>query len=243
MEHGTPMNGRQCHGAEMNMLADRWYIGGLQITAEDRQYRAARPLKAGDKVVPVTFDNRQLVTPTEDQGDKPHCVAYSMTSLIESAQWQQTHAIVQLNPVPLYDMAKRIEGNNHDGTTFTSAFQAAIEIGYIPTDSRLHNLTSLRDVQYAIHEFGLCLLGLDVTEAWGQAASDGWIHDNGGAALGGHAVVGVGWDIGQPDWVAFKNSWGKWGAVGFGRLSVAQFNKRFLDGVAIEIPIVAGKGW
>jgi len=227
----------------MNMLADKWYIGGLQITAGDRQYRAARPLKAGDKVVPVAFDNRQLVTRTEDQGETPQCVAYSMTSLIESIAWQQTHTVTQLDPALLYKKAKQVEGNTGDGTTFSAAFQAAIETGYIPTESRLHNLSCLSDVQYAIHEFGLCLIGFDVTEAWSQVASDGWVHDNGGAVLGGHAVLGVGWDNGPVDWIAFRNSWGPWGAVGFGRLSMAQFNKRFLDGVAIEIPIAAGKGW
>src|SRR3990172_12165100 len=57
-------------GGSMNMLAGR-YIGGLTITAHDRQFRAARPMKASTKVIPATWDNRQILTAVQDQGSDP----------------------------------------------------------------------------------------------------------------------------------------------------------------------------
>ena len=230
---------------DMNLLGNH-FIGGLILTNNDRRFRAEHPLSKPVMTAPEAFDNRGWVTRTEDQGNTPQCVAYSMTSLIESVTWARTHRVVQLDPGPLYATAKRIDGEpDEDGTDFVSAFKAAIEIGYIPADSKAYGLNDLEDVRFAVHEYTLCLIGLDVTEAWGKATADGWVQDNGGDVLGGHAVLACGWNLlpGAVDWVGWKNSWGQWGSAGFGRMRVDQFNKRFLGGLAVEIPDMPGKGW
>ena len=227
----------------MNMLGGTRFIGGLVRTPHDLRFRAARPMKAASKIIPGAWDNRQILTPVQDQGANPRCVAEAMSLLIRSIAWREFHEIRDYPAKPLYDKCKDIDGNHEPGTSFTSAFQAAIELGYIPVESKAYGLFNVADVHMATHEFGACLVGLDVTEAWNTVGSDGWIHEDGGAVLGGHAILHHGWDTAGVDFEAMRNSWGEWGAKGNGRMRVADFLRRFLDGMAVEIPTVTGKGW
>lgn len=50
-----------------------------------------------DNVVnPLKIDNRQLMSPTDNQGTVPSCAGYSACTLIESLYWKQTGKLVQL---------------------------------------------------------------------------------------------------------------------------------------------------
>lgn len=45
-------------------------------------------------VCPLVLDNRQLMAPTDNQLQTPHCAGYSAATLIESLHWKKTGKLV-----------------------------------------------------------------------------------------------------------------------------------------------------
>lgn len=219
------------------MLADRWVVGGLVSNTADRKFRATKRIELpANWSAPDAMDNRADCTPTEDQGQVPCCVACAITTLIESERWRVTHVREQLDYMNLYKKCKDIDADGQDGTSFSTGFKAAVELGMIGKESRYHDLRTLDDVRYALHRFHLVAGGFEVTEGWSRTGDDGWVQADDGALLGGHAVVLCAMNLipACVQWVGFKNSWGGFGAKGFGRLSKQHFERFFLGGCAIE---------
>lgn len=224
-----------------NILADKWYVGGLIKTKDDIHYRATHRIlnRIPDGFQsPCKIDNRSHVTQLEDQQNTPYCAAYSMTTLIESVAWKRTHVPIQLDATTLYNEAKRIDMDTEEGTTLTSVFKAAIDLGWIPKESKFYSVENFDEYRYAIHEFDFCLLGFDITTSWAETKYDGWTRVFGNR-LGGHAVLGCNfeaWDHNALDFAGFRNSWGEWGAKGFGRIHKDDFTATFIGGAAVYIP-------
>ena len=81
-------------------------------------------------VNPLKIDNRQQSSVTDNQGQTPHCAAYSICNLCEALIWKKTGKLVNLNADQVYARAKQIDGDmGTDGTYLEAAIRAAFELG------------------------------------------------------------------------------------------------------------------
>ena len=184
---------------------------------------------------PQFLDLRSYCLPKSDQGQTSECVAFATCGVIEAINWKRTHVSEQIDPTPLYNECKRIDGDPGEGTTLTAAFTAAKNLNLIPSYATANYVKTFDDVMFALHHLGPIVGAFSIDDGWQYAnVSTGWI-PNGSTVLGGHAVVICWEDVTQGAGV--QNSWGNWGykGQGFARLTRAQFDKQFTGGLAIEV--------
>lgn len=202
----------------------------------DRRFLSAS-LSGGGYAPPVIVDLRPQLLPASNQGESPKCAAYAMAGWLEFYNWKYRGIVDQIDPDPIYDLAKHIDGNTTPGTTLESVLQAALLRGLIPS-SAVGNIrqVKLAGVQQAIHRYGVILAAFDITESWENAQPNGWI-PAGGLSLGGHAVLLCGYsNVNNPPqdvpWYAFQNSWGEQqGWRGFNRMTHDLFAQQFMHGL------------
>ena len=196
-----------------------------------------RLVKAGMLKAPARFQGpKELIlsgycTPVENQGAKPWCAAYAATSYAENVRWRIDGYHRDIDPAPVYRYAKSIDGSpDTDGTYLECALKALIAGGHLPDTCLVRTFDTLRDVKYAIHRYGVCIAGFDITSGW-FAPERGVIPD-GGERQGGHAVAVCGYDEGG---VIILNSWGaEWGHGGFAYVPVKAFERQFMYGAALS---------
>ena len=190
----------------------------------------------GGFVAPQTIDLRDYCIKTRNQGSKPWYAAYSATSFKSNILWRKTDTPESFDPSPVYEWAKKHDGSpNSNGTTLNAALQALIEDGTF--DKSICTVKVLRDVwqvKYAIHKFGCCLVGLDVTTEWNKCnqqkstISGKCKYDR----MGGHAVLACGYNR---DGLIIQNSWGEnWGSYGFALITWVELEREFLYGAVID---------
>ena len=153
-------------------------------------------------------------TPVEDQGAKPYCAAYAASNFAESVLWRRDGYPKTIDPDPLYAHAKTIDGDpTGDGTYLECTLDALLEKRYFDRNvckvktfggSVLGLGNGLADVKTAIHRYGCCMAGFNITGEW-FCPRNGVIR-GGGESQGGHAVTLVGYDR---DGVLILNSWGR----------------------------------
>lgn len=183
-------------------------------------------------VAPRKIDNRDMCLRTDNQGNTPQCAAYSTAGFIEFQHWKIKHYPEQINPDPIYQEAKRIDGDNNPGTYLKSATQAVINLGLMDGTPK-HIDKSELDIQFAIHQYGVCIGGFMITDEWNLVEkSTGKISILSNARQrGGHAVLLNGYDY---EGLYIQNSWSEdWGIYGFAILPWELFNKQILDAMVI----------
>lgn len=192
----------------------------------------------------VNFDTpRELIlsaynTAPENQGSRPWCAAYSATSYAENLLWRKRGYKTQLDPQPIYEYAKKIDGFDGDGTYLECALKGLIACGHFDGNvckvrtfggAQYGNENGLVDYKYAIHRYGVCLVGMNIDDSW-YSPKRGVI-SGGGTTLGGHAVTGVGYD---EEGVLILNSWGgDWGHEGFAYVPNEVFEREFMYGALL----------
>ena len=62
-------------------------------------------------ICPLRIDNRQLMSPTDNQTVTPHCAAYSAATLVESLLWKRSGKLKQLDSHQVYALAKKLDGD------------------------------------------------------------------------------------------------------------------------------------
>lgn len=184
---------------------------------------------APGKAVPLTVLNLAAATKTEDQGASPKCAAYSCSSFAENILWRRTGRIPSdIDPSSLYNRAKQLDGDPRgDGTTLTAVLQALLDQKIFAADRcAVRTILSTFDVKAAIHRYGACLLGLNISEEWYKGRT--YITETSSKLVGGHAVLCTGYDS---DGCWIQNSWGQnWGSQGFARIAWPAFNRQFMYG-------------
>lgn len=189
-------------------------------------------LAGASYVVPATIDLRSQLLPSSDQGSTSQCVAYAMAGWIEFYRWKMLGIAEQVDPRPIYHLAKQIDGIAGEGTTLEAGVEAAARLGWIKPEN-VRNVSNLAEVQQALHRHGCILAGFDIDDGWFNAAADGWIKQ-GAKAFGGHAVLLCGYHVGE-NYVAFQNSWGEGrGWRGFNRVTNDRFSEQFQYGLVWE---------
>ena len=189
-------------------------------------------------------------TPVENQGALPYCAAYSASSFAENILWRKNHYPQQIDPVPLYQYAKTIDGSpNTPGTYLECTLEALLKFGYFDKNTckvrsfggkQFGNPNPIRDVRFAIHEFGCCLAGFNITTEWYNpekvVTKDLGEHHliKGGkkyTSEGGHAVLIVGYNL---DKFLILNSWGEpYADKGFVYITNDEFERSFISGAVL----------
>lgn len=170
-------------------------------------------------------------TPAEDQGSKPWCAAYAASSYAENLRWRLDGYHKDIDPAPIYAYAKSIDGSpNTDGTYLECTLKALMAGGHLPDTCIVKTFSTLRDVKYAIHKYGVCIAGFRITSDWFNPKKG--VVLGGGEEQGGHAVTVCGYDEGG---VLILNSWGAdWGHDGFAYIPVKTFEEQFMYGAALS---------
>ena len=201
---------------------------GFCIMPKDPAALAAPYVSSVNRAVPLSVLNLGSATKVEDQGSSPMCAAYSATSYIESILWRKTGVLPpDIDPCKLYDWAKHNDGDpDGDGTTLVAVLDGLAALGHIAPDCETKVIMSPFDIKSAVHRYGFCLLGLNITDEWFRGNRD--ISDTSAPFVGGHAVLCVGYDD-YGVWVL--NSWGSvWGQGGFARISWNALYRQFMYG-------------
>jgi C1A family cysteine protease len=203
-------------------------------------FNTPKPLKAYTResdgnAYPNTMDMRDLVLKTEDQGMTSMCAAYTATSWIEGILWRKTGKPVDFDPVMLYNEVKKFDGIPYDGgTTLDAVLIGMINLGWIKDHGKedIKLFFTSNELKKAIHRYGTCLIGLNITEDWEKHDGKLVLEKANGKSLGGHAIICVGYNnVG----VFIQNSWGfKWGKYGFACIAWDVFDKEFMCGAYIK---------
>lgn len=182
-------------------------------------------------VAPKKLDFRDMCIPTSDQGSTSKCAAYSSAGYLEVRNWRINHYPEQINPDPIYAEAKRLDGDNSDGTTLNSVAQAIINLGLIKgTPEYIGH--SIDEAKFAIHRFTTMIAGFMISNDWNHTSGDGIIPNSYPGLMGGHAVLCCGY---SDEGIYLQNSWSpQWGLYGFAVLSWEQFLTQFMGGVVIH---------
>ena len=217
-------------------------IGGVSYRAGDLlipgnlEELPSLEVAKGGFVAPQTIDLRDYCIKTRDQGSNPWCAAYSATSFKSNILWRKADTPVSFDPYPVYSWAKQNDGSpDANGTTLNAALQALIEDGSFDKSlCKVKVLKTINQVKYAIHKFGCCLVGLDVTTEWNLCNKNkSTITGKGNYdKLGGHAVIACGY---TRDGLIIQNSWGEnWGEYGFALITWEELESEFLYGAVID---------
>jgi len=202
--------------------------GGLEI--EDLSQELALEVPEG-AILPPYIDSKPFCIPASDQGNHPYCAAAAWVGYIEVHNYRKTHRYEQIPFKPVYDRAKERDGNNHHGTTLTSAYLACVDLGLIELFP-FEVITTREQLHYGLLTHDVVVVGYQITDKWNHVDSEtGWIEKGKGVDLGGHAVLSCYYDLLCDGW---QNSWGNWGCAGNGRMDVEQFKDQFIYGVVLK---------
>ena len=175
-------------------------------------------------VTPLKIDNRQQCSVPNDQGQTPHCAAYSICNIIEALIWKKTGHLVELNADQVYARAKQLDGDmNSDGTYLECAIRAAIELGGFGKQSKdikigflynNRNEQTVQQIKRLVHKYCFLHAGFVIDDGWYKADNKNYVVQKGSMNAGGHAVLICGYDS---TGVYIQNSWGmSWGSKSFG---------------------------
>ena len=230
-------NVNQLIGAQKRVdeFAKAHKVGFCKYPAADKEpMELRRPFTApAARAVPLSVMCLSSATRTEDQGSTPMCAAYSASSMAENLLWRKSGTLPRdIGPEGLYRRAKTIDGDPFgSGTTLTAVCNALLDAKVFDENiCSVRTILSPFDVKAAVHRYGCCLLGLNITNEWYRGNTE--IESTVATFVGGHAVQCVGYDK-DGCWV--QNSWGeKWGDHGFAHILWPAFNRQFMYGAFIE---------
>lgn len=192
-------------------------------------------------ICPLRIDNRQLMSPTDNQTVTPHCAGYSAATLVESLLWKRSGKLKQLDSHQVYALAKQIDGEvQMDGTYLEAAMKAVLtlckkdpdfsfladaKVGLFYNDNTDATIQSTKDL---IHRYDFLQVGFNIDEGWYTCTQNNYVLRPHGRSLGGHAVNLCGYD---DDGFYVMNQWSiDFGSKGFAIMPYDVFLKQFMYG-------------
>ncbi len=175
---------------------------------------------------PTRIDNRQLMSPTDNQAEYSACAGFSAATLVESIYWKKTGVLKQLDSLQVYQLAKQLDGEvSSDGTYLECACQAVLDLAKKDPDFEfLKNAevglfyndgtyATVENVKHLIHKYDFLQVGFQIDEGWYDCNNENYVLKQKGRPLGGHAINICGFD---GDGFYVLNQWAKnWGAKGY----------------------------
>lgn len=173
-----------------------------------------------------------------NQGDKPHCVAFSSASLKMHQERYELGRYRSFDAGWLYYECKKLDGiPDADGTYIRTALDILSKVGMKTMDGKdfykvgqYIRLETVRQVKEALFVIGPVLVGITVDSAIYEPRKDGMVAEPNDDTCGGHAMEIVGYDDdirttnGQGAFL-IKNSWGAtYGLKGYIWLPYSHFS-------------------
>jgi hypothetical protein len=206
--------------------------GGCML--EDIPLGAETVEKDKNFIAPRKIDYRDMLLPTNDQGQTPHCVGYSTAGMVEFWHWKKNHFPKQFDGDAIYAEAKRLDGSpNVKGTWPKYGIKAAMNLGFISGKPKYVD-SSIQDIKFTLHEYSVFVGGFMITTDWNIVdKKTGFIKNSKNAQKrGGHAVCIAGYSDNEGLYI--HNSWSvNWGIYGFAILGWEQVEKQFMNGIVI----------
>lgn len=214
---------------------ERFKVGGL-LTPQGLDALPVLAIGKTPFVAPKTIYTMDYCIQPYNQGDKPWCAAYAAAGFTSNVLWRKMGYPKHFDARPIYEYAKQKDNMpGVAGTTLVAVLDALMHKGYFSKDiCTVKILRSIQSIRFALHKFGCCLLGLNVTKEWYTCnASKPTIEGkNRPPLIGGHAVLACGYDR---EWLIFQNAWGEeWGRYGFGYIAWEELEREFLHGAVLD---------
>lgn len=155
-----------------------------------------------------------------NQGNKPHCVAFSCSSLKMHQEKRQHGKYYNFDPAWLYAQCKQRDGiPNQDGTFLRVALDVMAKQGHKTKGGAFYKvgkyvrLDSVRQIKEAIYTIGPVVFGITVDTQIYEPNARGIVGQPNDDTVGGHAMEIVGYDdtldCGKSTGAFLvKNSWG-----------------------------------
>lgn len=192
-------------------------------------------------VNPLRIDNRQLMAPTDNQKNTPHCAGYSAATLAETIYWKRTGILKQFDSHQVYALAKQLDGEiKSDGTYLETALSAAIKLCAFENSPEIKIGTFYNDksqntvetTKYLLHKYDFLQAGFQIDEGWYDVTDSHYYIKQCGYQLGGHAVNLCGYD---QEGVYVLNQWGtSWGANGYAIMKWDIYLKELMYGAYLK---------
>lgn len=210
-----------------------------------KMYKNGKPVDVTGVINPLIIDNRQMMSPTDNQQSFPACAGFSAATLIESLYWKHTGKLKQLDSLQVYQLAKQNDGAiNEDGTYLEYSIDAVIKLcKNDPEFSFLNEVklgvfyndktfNTVEMTKHLIHKYDFLQVGFNIDEGWNDCNNENYILKPSGKSLGGHAVNLCGYDS---NGFYILNQWGTvWGSKGYGVIPYDLFIKQFMYGVYLQ---------
>jgi hypothetical protein len=195
-----------------------------------------RDLQYGVSEITNKLDNMPEIATQEwwadgwngNQGNTPHCVAYSWSHWFEDGPVIQDSIIGRTKPVydtkKLYETFRLFDGidGNYEGTTVRAGAKVFKNLGII---SEYRWAQTLQDVIDTVTYIGPMVAGTIWTERMNNPTSRQFILKPTGRVIGGHAYMINGVDTNK-ELFRIKNSWGQsWGDRGLAYIRFSDFEK------------------
>lgn len=222
-------------GSNRNKFARMFVNGGLRIP--EKILKKETFAAANNFTAPSKLDLRGYCTPVENQGNLPYCAAYSASSFAENILWRKRHYHEEIDPLPIYKYAKTIDGDPKGAGTFLEcAMEGLFKYDYFDPKickikmfggNPFNNANGIRDMKFAIHQYGVAMAGFNITSEWYSPNSDNTVTGRKDASgQGGHAVIVCGYDENR---FLIMNSWGKgYAEDGFVWVTYKAFEEQFI---------------
>ena len=167
-----------------------------------------------------------------NQGETPHCVAYSWTHWLASGPKTQKNSrkggVAPFDTTYLYNEAQKVddwEGEDYDGTSVRAGAKILKANGFI---SEYNWAWDLDTTVKTLLTLGPVVVGTWWTYDMSFPDKDGVIKST-GAKLGGHAYLLDGVNVNKKMF-RIKNSWGRnWGKKGFAYISFSDMESLIKD--------------
>ena len=191
---------------------------------------------------PLKIDNRQLVSPIDNQGEYGACAGFSAATVIESIYWKKTGKLKQLDSLQVYQLAKQIDRDiDTEGTYLECAMNAVLKLcskdsefdflknAKINTFFNDGSWNTIELTKQLIHKHDFLQVGFNIDEGWYDCSNVNYVLRQRGMSVGGHAVFICGFDN---NGFYIGNQWSKnFGAKGFAIMPYNIFIQQFMYGV------------
>ena len=221
-------------GREAKVYQDEYRLGCILTPDNLDEFPLLAPRR--DFVAPVTVPLMDYCLPTKDQGRLPWCAAFSAVDFASNILWRKNDYPTEFSPEPIYRKAKEIDGMpNADGTSLVAVLQSLLDSRiFDPAKSEVKVLRTVDQVKYAVHKFGCCLVGLNISKEWYDCNKhkNTICGEDSPRLIGGHAVLVCGY---LDKYVIIHNSWGvDWGSYGFAYITWQEFEREFMYGAVLD---------
>jgi hypothetical protein len=208
---------------------------------------------------PVRADWRAYATDVRSQGARPTCSAFAVVAGLEQLVRMTTGQVVDLSEEQLWARYGRGRWDAFRFATtdflapeaawpYGGAAESGIDGAGVARLGRVERVLDAAQLRAAIvQRHAPVVLDLTAHEGFLETGEDGLVWPSGGAAVGGHAALVVGYadyaEVPGGGFLVLKNSWGRdWGDGGYGYLPFAYCAHQYCAALELASAELAPRG-